>query len=52
LLVCAFVAMPPPEIEVPLPLAPEASVEQQTFVRTWQFVERAAPPSRAPAAMV
>jgi hypothetical protein len=53
LLLClTALVCPPQEMETSPALAPERYAEPQMLVRTWQFVERAAPPSRAPAAIV
>jgi hypothetical protein len=50
LLLCSFaLACGLQEVEAPPVLAPEPWAEPQTLARTWQFMERAAPPSRAPA---
>jgi hypothetical protein len=40
-----------PEPEASPRLVPARHSEPQALLRTWQFVERAAPPSRAPAMM-
>jgi hypothetical protein len=54
LLHCAFSFVPRPELELdaaPLSLA-EFVTGTQTLRRTWQFVQRAAPPCRAPSLIV
>jgi hypothetical protein len=48
LLVC-LALVPVLEVEPPPALPPDGYEERQTLVRIWQFMERAAPPSRAPA---
>lgn len=50
LLLCLFAAPPPAEpADEAGAAARERFSEPQVRVRTWQFLERAAPPSRAPA---
>jgi len=49
LVLCVAVVVVPTEI-IPCPLiGPERGTEAQTLIQIWQFVERAAPLSRAPA---
>lgn len=49
LLLCLIALAPAIQVEAPTPLEPARYAEPETLARTWQFVERAAPPSRAPA---